>query len=173
MELRLAKKTDFERLASFYKFVISETKDMEKYCRWIYGLHPTDEMIKKYIEENAMYYMEEDEEISGAVAVTPSQGQDYHSVKWSMNLKNDEVAVVHILCVNPKKQKCGLAKKIMQLVIDLARKQNKKAVRLDAINCNTPAHRLYESLGFRKCDVKNWHASNLGFMDFFLFEYNF
>lgn len=30
------------------KFVISETKDMEKYCRWIYGLHPTDEMIKKH-----------------------------------------------------------------------------------------------------------------------------
>lgn len=173
MELKLAKETDFKKLTDFYKYVISNTQNMEKCCRWNYGLHPTDEMIKSYITENAIYYIEENEEILGAASITLTQDENYHTVKWSLNLKDDEVAVIHILCVNPKKQKCGFAKKIMELVIDFARKQNKKAIRLDAINCNTPAHKLYESLGFKKCDVKNWYASNLGNIDFFLYEYNF
>ena len=46
-----------------------------------------------------------------------------------------------------------------------------KAVRLDALACNTPAHRLYESLGFQKRDVRHWYAENTGWYDFYLFEY--
>ena len=36
-----------------------------------------------------------------------------------------------------------------------------KAVRLDALACNTPAHRLYESLGFQKRDVRHWYAEKM------------
>jgi hypothetical protein len=41
---------DFETVKSKYIDVIENTPDIEKYARWIYGKHPTDEMIKTYIE---------------------------------------------------------------------------------------------------------------------------
>ncbi len=55
-------------------------------------------------------------------------------------------------------------------VIDLAKGMGKKAVRLDALACNAPAHRLYESLGFKKRGVCRWYAENTGWFDFYLFE---
>ena len=65
----------------------------------------------------------------------------------------------------------GLAKKVMGDVIAHARATGKKAVRLDAIEGNLPAHRLYESLGFQMRGVRNWYVANLGYIDFYLYEY--
>lgn len=162
---------DFERITAFYRYVIDNTKSMSEYGRWIYGQHPTDEMIKSYIDSDSMYYIEEDGNITATVAITFCQGEDYHPVPWSISLHDDEVAVVHILCVDPKKQKHGLAKHVMAEIINIAKAEHKKAVRLDALCCNIPAHRLYESIGFKKCGVQNWYASNTGWIDFYLYEY--
>ena len=78
--------------------------------------------------------------------------------------------MVHLLCVAPELQKQGVARETMGLVIELSRERNKKAVRLDALACNIPAHRLYESLGFQKRDQRRWYADNVGWTDFFLYE---
>ena len=52
-----------------------------------------------------------------------------------------------------------------------SKKMGKKAVRLDALSCNTPAHHLYNSLGFEKRGQQRWYADNVGWTDFFLFEF--
>ena len=89
------------RISDFYKYVIDNTPDMEQYARWIYGKHPKDDMLRQYIDDGYMYYIEENSVITAAVALTPFQGSDYHPVNWEINLRDDEVCVVHILCVNP------------------------------------------------------------------------
>lgn len=162
---------DLSRILGFYQLVIRETSDISRFGRWIYGLHPTEEMIEEYIWQGTMYYSEEGQDITAAVAVTPYQAEDYHGVCWQAELADDEVAVVHILAVNPRFQKRGYARTAMHEVIELARDKGLKAVRLDALECNTPAHKLYESLGFKKRDVRHWYASNTGWIDFYLFEY--
>ena len=170
MELIRASANDFERLTDFYRYVILNTENMDIYAKWVYGQHPTDEMIQKYIDEEAMYFCEIDGSIISAVAVTAYQGEDYHGTDWALPLSDDEAAVVHILCIDPKLQKQGVAKEIMRLVIELSKSMNKKAVRLDALSCNTPAHRLYEKLGFIRKGQKHWYADNVGWTDFYLYE---
>ena len=151
--------------------VIRKTSDMARYGRWIYGLHPSEKMIEDYVSQGVMYYLEEGNDIAAAAALTPYQGENYHGIDWQVELSDAEVAVVHLLAVNPKLQKRGFAKMIMEEIIELAKTKGMKAVRLDALDCNVPAHRLYESLGFKKRDVRNWYASNTGWIDFYLFEY--
>lgn len=170
MNLIQANVNDFDRLTHFYRDVILNTEKMDIYAKWVYGKHPTDEMILRYIEEGEMYYCEKDGSIASAVAVTPCQSDDYHNIDWKIQLSDNEAAVVHILCVNPEMQKQGIAKKTMQLVIELCRNANKKAVRLDALSCNSPAHRLYEMLGFEKRGQQRWFTENVGWTDFFLYE---
>ena len=58
----------------------------------------------------------------------------------------------------------------MEQIMVLSREMGKKAVRLDALVCNIPAHQLYESLGFQKRDQRRWYADNVGQTDFFLYE---
>ena len=162
---------DLPRLLEFYRQVAEETANVSKYARWDYGKHPTEKMITDYVNQGVMYTHEEDGNIVAAVAVTPYQTEEYHGINWQAALQDDEVAVVHILAVNPHYQGQGRSRKIMEEVISLARDAGLKAVRLDALECNTPAHRLYESLGFKKCDVRHWYAENTGWIDFYLFEY--
>ena len=78
--------------------------------------------------------------------------------------------MVHILCVAPEFQKKGIAARTMRDVIEMSRESGKKAVRLDAMKCNTPARRLYESLGFSTAAERNWHTPNAGLTDFVLYE---
>ena len=162
---------ELARILNFYRFVIDETEGMSVFARWIYGKHPTEEQIRDYIKQGNMYYSEEGSHIVAAVAVTPYQTDEYHDINWQIALKDDEVAVVHLLGVNPHFQKGGTAKAMVREIVNLAKNEGKKAVRLDALECNIPAHRLYESLGFQKRDVRNWYASNTGWINFYLFEY--
>lgn len=171
MNLIKAACADFERLAEFYSNAIKNTKNMDIYAKWIYGKHPTDEMIMGYIKEGALYFCERDGSVISAAAVTPYQSEDYHNTAWSVDLTDDEAAVVHILCVDPKLQKQGVARETMGLVIELSRSLGKKAVRLDALSCNIPAQHLYESLGFIKKGQERWYADNVGWTDFFLYEF--
>lgn len=170
MTLKKAELSDFAKLTEFYKFAIENTRNMTEYGRWIYGVYPTDEIIRGYVENGYMFYSEDNGEIAAAVAVTPFQSADYHAVQWSVTAEDDEVAVVHILCINPQKQKCGLAKSVMNEIISMSKK-SKKAVRLDALCCNKPAQKLYESIGFKKQGSQRWFADNTGWIDFFLYEY--
>ena len=169
MKLVKATEQDFQRITQFYRDVIAHTEHMGLYARWVYGQHPTDEMIQQYIQTGAMYYCEKDGAILSSVAVT-QQGEGYHGAVWAFPLGDDEVSVVHLLCVAPQLQKQGVARETMGLVIELSREMNKKAVRLDALACNIPAHRLYESLGFQKRDQRRWYADNVGWTDFCLYE---
>ncbi|MBO2517706.1 MAG: GNAT family N-acetyltransferase [Clostridiales bacterium] len=171
MDFRRSAPADLPRLAAFYRDVTERTPGMDIYCRWIWGLHPSEEMISAYIDTGAMYTLEEDGVLLAAVAVTRGQGEDYHSVEWSIDLPDDAVAVVHILCVDPSRQKQQLGKAAMRQVLDLARREGRKAVRLDALYSNTPAQHMYEKMGFRKRGVRNWYVPNIGYTDFFLYEY--
>ena len=169
--MRRAEMTDYEQLTLFYKYVIDHTENMNVYTKWVYGQHPTDEMIRDYIKQDAMYVLEENGTILASVAVTMSQGEDYHGIAWADDLEDDDVAVVHILCVNPDYQKQKIGKYVVKECIRLAEKEDKKAVRLDALECNKPAHKLYETLGFEYRGKQYWYAGNTGWIDFYFFEY--
>ena len=171
MSLRKCKENDFERVCDFYRYSIENNLLMKKYCPWVYGLHPNDEIIKEYIDNGNMYCIEKDEKVIAAVALTPFQDDSYNSVNWSKDLKSDEVSVVHVLCVDPKYQGHGIAKEMIKQLIEYSKAIGKKGIRIDALSSNKIAHRLYENVGFRKCDVKNWYAGNTGWTDFYLFEY--
>ena len=146
---------DSDRIFNFYRFVTDGTEHMSNYCRWIYGLHPSDEMITEYIKEGAMYYWEKDGDIVAAAAVIPYQPADYHDASWQIKLEDDEVSSVHILGVDPRFQNQGITTSAMR----------------DVIEGKTPAFKLDESLGFHMCDVQNWYVANLGYTNFYPYEY--
>lgn len=162
--------TDLDRIISFYRHIIENTPNMGKYAKWEFGKHPTYEMLREYVEEGSMLFTENTDGIVAAGAVTLYQNEDYNSINWTLNISGTEVAVIHVLCVDPKCQKRGIAKKFMQAISCFVAEKGKKALRLDALCCNKPAHKLYDSLGFRKIDVRNCYATNTGWIDFYYYE---
>ncbi len=65
-----------------------------------------------------------------------------------------------------------LSRCIRMRTIMLAKVNGMKAIRLNALASNTPAHRLYEHLGFEYRGKQHLFAENTSWTDFFFFEYN-
>ena len=168
MQLVLA--GDYAMVREKYIEVIAHTKNMNIHARWIYGKHPTDAMIKSYMDRQEMYLYMDGQNVAGMAAITMYQGEDYHEIIWSQNLKDDEVASLHILTVVPEYQGKGVSKRMMTEIISMVKKNGKKALRLDALASNTPARRLYEKLGFEYRGKQNLFAENTGWTDFFYYE---
>ena len=171
MKLYQAQIENFNAILAFYNDVIAHTPEISLYARWSKGKHPTEDGIKTYINEGSMFLYKEQGSIVGAIAVTMYQGEDYHAIEWSQKLADNEVAVIHILAVNPDKQGAGIGSKMIHEAIRLAHDKKMKAIRLDALASNTPAHRIYERLGFEYRGKQHLYAENTGWTDFFFFEY--
>ncbi|MBR1794256.1 MAG: GNAT family N-acetyltransferase [Bacteroidales bacterium] len=169
MTLQKAVPADYGAVLAFYDDVTERTPEMARYARWQKGKHPTAEGIRSFIKEGSMYlYRERD--IVGAMVVTLYQGEDYHAIKWLKDVADNEAAVIHLLAVSPDRQGEGIGTGMVREAIRIAKDHGMKAVRLDALATNTPAHRIYESLGFEYRGKLNLYAENTGWTDFYFFE---
>ena len=170
MKLELATQQDFEPIIAFYDDVMERTPEIATYARWSKGKHPTIEGIRAYINEGSMYLYRKQGAIVGAMAVTMYQGDDYHAIDWSRQVPDDKVAVIHILAVSPDAQGKGIGSEMIREAILLAQNNGMLAVRLNALASNTPAHRIYERLGFEYRGQQHLYAENTGWTDFYFFE---
>jgi ribosomal protein S18 acetylase RimI-like enzyme len=173
MKLKSATQNDFEAIIAFYDDVTERTSEMATYARWSKGKHPTVEGIHAYIDEGSMYLYRENDAIVGAMAVTMYQGEDYHAIEWTQQVPDDKVAVIHILAVSPDAQGKGFGSEMIREAIRLAQSKGMQAVRLDALASNTPAHKIYERLGFEYRGKQHLYAENTGWTDFYFFEYKY
>ena len=171
MKFELATQNDFDAIIAFYDDVTERTPEMATYARWSKGKHPTIEGIRAYINEGSMYIYHERGVIVGAMAVTMYQGEDYHTIEWSQQVPDEKVAVIHILAVSPDAQGKGIGSEMIREAIRLAQNNGMQTIRLDALASNTPAHKIYERLGFEYRGKQHLYAENTGWTDFYFFEY--
>ena len=170
MKLVLATQLDLDAIIAFYDDVTERTSEMATYARWSKGKHPTIEGIRACINEGSMYLYRNNGKIVGAMAVTMYQSEDYHAIDWSQQVADDEVAVIHILAVSPDSQGKGIGSEMIREAIRIALSKGMQAIRLDALASNTPAHKLYERLGFEYRGKQHLYAENTGWTDFYFFE---
>ena len=170
MKLELATQNDYDAIIALYDDVTERTPEMATYARWSKGKHPTVEGIKAYIDERSMFLYRANSVIVGAMAVTMYQGEDYHAIDWAQQVPDDRVAVIHILAVSPDVQGKGIGSEMIREAIRMAENKGMQAIRLDALASNTPAHRLYERLGFEYRGKQHLYAENTGWTDFYFFE---
>ena len=108
--------------------------------------------------------------VAGMVAIVMHQGVDYETVSWAEKLGNDQVATLHILAVCPEYRGRALGSTILELAEELAKQQGKRAMRLDVLESNLPAQRMYEKAGYVYRGKQRWYAENTGWTNFLLYE---
>lgn len=168
--MHLIRTYDFETVKRKYIEVTEHTPDIEKYARWIYGKHPTDESLQSYIDRGEMYVLTDGEKIAGMAAVAMCQGEEYMNISWKDDLACDEAAAVHLLAICPEYRGRSLGIRILEEAMDIAVRSGKKALRLDTLKSNLPARRMYDRAGFVCRGEQRLYAENTGMADFLYFE---
>ena len=91
---------------------------------------------------------------------------------WRCNVLWEDVVIVHLLCVDRAFRGRGVGKILVRQVLQLCREQGKRAIRLDVMKKNLPAHRLYLSCGFLYVGDCRLYYEDTGGMDFTMYEYD-
>ena len=132
--------------------MIDQEQDDPSFPHWKKGIHPSDEMIQNSIDREELYVLADGGDIAACVIANAEKVDGYSDAPWQID--SDEVIVLHLLAVHPNRRGKGLARRLVENVIEQERNAGKKALRLDVIENNTSAEKLYQKLGFRYIQTK-------------------
>ena len=171
INLRKATNGEAEPILKFYQNVIESIEDSEFEPKW--GRHyPNLEFIKTSIEKQELYVYTNDKMIIASVVLNNRFNPEYENINWICNSKPQETIIIHTFAVTPDYAGKGIGKEIFNQIKDDAVKKNKKTIRLDIINGNTGAQKVFERLGFKYIDTVELFHDAVGLEKFHLYEYN-
>ena len=168
MIFRKAEKVDFYKIRSLYWDLIDQDQDDPSFPHWKKGIHPSDEMILDSIDKGDLYVLSDGDEIAACVIANDEKVEGYADAPWQVD--SDDIILLHVFAVHPDHRGKGLARRLVENVIEQQRKAGKKALRLDVIENNITAERLYQKLGFRYIQTKTLYYDVVGEMTFKLYE---
>lgn len=144
--IRIGKIEDVESVVNIIK---AATLDMEsKNIHQWDEIYPDKAVINEDIVNGNLYVNVEDGITNALIVLNEDQTEEYGDLSWKYT--PEKQLVIHRLCVDPKAQGGGIARKLLKYADDFAVKNGYGAIRLDAFTQNERALRLYEKNGYEK-----------------------
>lgn len=108
--------------------------------------YPTRDTFKNDIERRELFVLEENkDEILGIVVINRTEEKAYDDMPWTVE---DDYVVLHRVLINPAFSGKGYGKYLIEKVIEYAKEDDVKAIRLDTNTKNILGQKLYKSQGF-------------------------
>lgn len=139
---------DLQRVSNFYERVIDYLDAHENFPIWEKGVYPSYNTIKIAIEKGDQYALEDNGQIIGALLFDQTPVGDYSVGEWQKDLKVGEYYIIHAFTTDYNYYKKGLGSFIMDWCKQKARRDGKKAIRVDVVPTNYPARNFYQKHGF-------------------------
>jgi len=165
-----AKENEHCDVVHFYSELIDSMRDSEFRPKWEMGVYPTVQMLEEAVTAQSLLVARLNDGIVGALILNSKSAPEYRTVSWQTDADEKEVRVIHALGVSLSCQGKGIAKQILLNVVELCRKNNVKAIRLDVLATNLPAAKLYLSAGFNHIATIQMFYEDTGVEDFRLYE---
>ena len=169
MEIRLADIDEFNKVVAFYDKIIDDMQGMKYHPLWQKRIYPTLDFLKESIENQQLFIQIVNDNIIGAMVIN-HYGNGYDTVNWAVKADADDVDIIHALGIQVSSQGQGFATKLVEYAIKSAITNNRKAIRLDVLAPNLPAHELYKKNGFQLIETKELFYEDTGWTKFMLYE---
>lgn len=171
MDFRCAKIEDFDRVRDFYWRLIGRMEGSAFDPGWRRGVYPSDAGLERALQRGELWLLEDGADIAAAVIVNNDYNPGYEGLPWGVEAPPERVYVLHTLGVDPDRQGRGVARRVVEECLALARSRGAACVRLDVICGNEPAERLYKRAGFRFVAAREMFYENTGWTQLRMFEF--
>ena len=162
LNCRLATEADLAALCQFYQDICAHQKEDQFGADWHWGIYPTEKDIKEAIDQKRAVVGIKDGKIASAGILTVGNDPLYSNFAWPTAAKDDEIAVLHLYGVHPSFRRQGLSSSLLSFIKDRAKGLGCTAIRLDSMDGNVPARRLYEKNGWRFVRQETVHYDDIG-----------
>ncbi len=175
LKFQKEKVENFIAIQTFYWDVIENIHKNNKKNEnlgWEKGIYPSDDFIKSSLNSGELYTLTDQDILCVCVILNSEHNAGYDSCLWSIVCDPDEVITPHALAVNPKLQGQGIGKIVVKNIIEIAKAEHKKAIRLDVLGACKSAESLYRKCGFHFVETKDMYYADTGWTKYKLFEFN-
>ena len=175
MSFQKASEADFHIIQKFYWNVIDnihKNNTEDENLGWEKGVYPSDAFIQRSISNGELYTLTENDILYACVILNSNHNEGYEGCPWSIVCAPSEVLTPHALAVNPELQGRGIGKIVVKNILNLAKIENKKTIRLDVLGACKAAERLYISCGFQFVEAKDMFYEDTGWTEYKMFELN-
>ncbi|WP_147919011.1 GNAT family N-acetyltransferase [Ruania zhangjianzhongii] len=179
MTFRRAKSAETAAAQQVYRTIIDHLAQTVDFPHWHTENHPTPAEVAQWVGAGELYLAtvspgsapDAPEGIAGVVVLNHDAPDAYLQAAWTVPAAGQEVLVVHALGVVPDYLGRGVARRIVDKVIETARARGCRAVRLDTYVENIPARELYRRYGFTDLGAHTLRYEGTDLDCFHLFEY--
>lgn len=171
MKVRKGTKEDIDALSLLYDELIDVLNQDINYPGWKKGIYPTREDALLGIEEECLFVVEDQHHIIGTFMLRHTGEKGYHGVDWHVQLDNQQVLVIYTFAVHPAFLHQGVGESMLGWIIEYAKQNKIKALRLDVYQKNLPAIHLYEKMGFEYITTVDLGYGEYGLDNFRLYQY--
>lgn len=170
MTVTRAMEDQFESVRRFYHSLIDAMAEGPSYVKWQKDIYPAPEFLEDSIRNGELYIVTVSDEIAAAMVFNHDYNESYKQCQWQTDADDSEVMVIHALGVHPYYSGKGYAKAMVEKAISIARDSGMKAIRLDVLEGNIPAEKLYLGFGFKYMTTLQRYYENTGWTNFKLYE---
>jgi ribosomal protein S18 acetylase RimI-like enzyme len=160
----------FEAVMDFYYTLTDSMEHSAYHPGWIKDVYPTRDYIRDSLANGELFAGFADGVIVSAMVINCFSVKEYSQIHWHVSATPREVLILHALGVSSHMQGKGIGKQMVGYAISRCRNAGAKALRLDVLDTNTPAIKLYSSMGFEYLGVEKLFYYDTGLRDFHIFE---
>lgn len=147
--IRLANQNDIQAIADTYTELLLYEQKHGRSSNWQMGVYPTIKIPVENIPLGTMYVLEENQKICASMVLNQFQPDEYREIGWHFSAPDNDVLVIHTLCIPPSMAKHGLGKQMVAFAKKYALEHGYRVIRIDTYAHNEPAKNLYLKNGFR------------------------
>ena len=170
MEILKALPADFDDVRGFYHSLIDALQGRTNTVGWQKDVYPAPDFLRSSLAAGELYLVREGARIAGAMVLNHQSNESYPDSVWQVRADAEEQLVIHALGVHADFERRGCARALVGKAIELARAAGMKAIRLDVLEGNTAAERLYEGCGFRRMTSLPMYYEDTGWANCILYE---
>ncbi len=170
MHIRIAKNEEFNKIRAFYHEMTDWLGTVPYGPGWKKDIYPSPEDLSSAIESETLWVCEIDGRYAASMIVNSVPTEGYEKIKWTVDANENEVSFIHALGVHPDFQRKGISNAMVDHAILLARRKGHKAMRLDVLEGNIPAERLYPKHGFGHITTVEIFYEDTGLANYKLYE---
>ncbi len=164
------KNLNFNDINAFYDSVIDYLEKAEYSPGWKKGIYPSEKMLRDAIRNETLHVMKHNDTIISAAILDNNYVDGYKNAPWDKSVKLSESLMLHAFCVNQEYMKKGNAKLMLDNLENYAKEQGYGAIRLDVLDGNMPAFKLYPKCGYKYVSKVELYYEDTGRTLFHLFE---
>lgn len=144
---------DLERVAAIYEAIHDAEERGELSVGWARGVYPVRQTAMDGLEREDLFVLEQDGQVVAAAVINQRQMPEYAQCRWSREVPEEAVTVLHTLAVDPAFRGKGCGSAFVAFYEAFARQRGSFDLRMDTQEKNTAARAFYDKLGYTEVGV--------------------